>query len=342
MGSCCTRPRQPRWGRCTSQPRWPRPSPGGLAVYVNAGQWVANSPAAAAGWALQSVPGIAVGISDHDFLTAPGDTPANARYEGLLADGISIYAAFDFWAWGGSASQAAVADCLGTRLGTIEAIVPAGSGPLAREARVVAAESAAATANGAVADRLGMLEARAPAGNGQLATSASVEAVQIGVNAVDGKVTANTDSIQRLTAAVGSALTLFKPSFELDTGWNGSPSSDLDTIPTGYSYVTTAPHSGARHLRINGGGQGAIYNRSKLTVAVGDDVDVSFWCGSIGSAPDGYVRLSISWRKADGSGNGAVATSAQQSGTVARWTKVNRTGAPREQGRPTSLIGRSS
>jgi len=85
---------------------------GGLAVYVNAGQWVANSPAAAAGWALQSVPDIAVGISDHDFLTAPGDTPANARYEGLLADGIGIYAAFDFWAWGGSASQAAVADCL--------------------------------------------------------------------------------------------------------------------------------------------------------------------------------------------------------------------------------------
>ncbi len=205
---------------------------------------------------------------------------------------------------------------------SLQARMPGGNGKAASEASVTAEATARAGGDEANASRTSVIEARLPAGNGALATAAAVDAVQANVNTVDGKVTANSDSIQRLTAAVGSALTLFNPSFELDTGWNTSPSSNDDTIPTGYSYVTTDPHSGARHLRINGGGQGAIYNRSKLTVAVGEDVDVSFWCGSIGSAPDGYVRLSISWRKADGSSNGAVATTAQQNTSVARWTKI--------------------
>ncbi len=211
---------------------------------------------------------------------------------------------------------------IATDVSSLKARMPAGNGKVATEASVTSEASARVSGDEANATRTSAIEARIPAGTGPLATAAAVDAVQANVNTVDGKVTANTDSIQRLTAAVGSALTLFNPSFELDTGWNGSASSDQDTIPTGYSYVTTDPHSGARHLRINGGGQGAIYNRSKLTVAVGDDVDVSFWCGSIGSTPDGYIRLSISWRKADGTSNGAVATTAQQNTSVARWTKV--------------------
>jgi len=212
---------------------------------------------------------------------------------------------------------------IATDVSNLQARMPAGSGKVATEASVTAEASARASGDEANASRTTAIESRLPAGGGALATAAAVDAVQANVNTVDGKVTANTDSIQRLTAAVGSALTLFNPSFELDTGWNGSPSSDLDTIPTGYRYVTTDPHSGARHLRIEGGGQGAIYNRSKVTVAVGDDVDLSFWCGSMGApSPDGYVRLSVAWRKADGSSNGAVATTAQQLTPVGRWAKV--------------------
>ncbi|WP_312368125.1 host specificity factor TipJ family phage tail protein [Stenotrophomonas sp.] len=211
---------------------------------------------------------------------------------------------------------------IATDVSSLKARMPAGNGKVATEASVTAEASARASGDEANASRTSAIESLLPAGGGTLATAAAVDAVQANVNTVDGKVTANTDSIQRLTAAVGSALTLFNASFELDSGWTDFPSSDQDTIPSGYSFVTTDPHSGARHLRINGGGQGAIYNRSKLTVAVGDDVDVSFWCGSIGSTPDGYVRLSISWRKADGTSNGAVATTAQQNTSVARWTKV--------------------
>lgn len=85
---------------------------GGLLLAVNAGQWVASGPAAAAGWPLRRLSTAAPGIADADFLTAPGDTPANARYEGLLAEGVTIMSALDFWVWGGSATQTTVADCL--------------------------------------------------------------------------------------------------------------------------------------------------------------------------------------------------------------------------------------
>jgi len=267
----------------------------------------------------------AASVSDEASARASGDSALGSRtsvIEGRLPTG-SDKLANEARVVTAETASVTRDNALGARTSVIEGRLPTGSDKLANEARVVAAESAAASATGAVSSRLGAVEARMPVGNGGLATADSVESTNNNVGILNGTVVAQGQQISQNTAAIGSTLTLLNPSFELDTGWNGSPSSDQDTIPTGYSYVTTDPHSGARHLRINGGGQGAIYNRSKLTVAVGDDVDVSFWCGTMGAPnPDGYVRLSVSWRKADGSGNGAVATTAQQLTPVGRWAKV--------------------
>jgi hypothetical protein len=101
---------------------------GGLLLAANAGQWVANSPAAAAGWPLRRADVAAPALSDFDFLTAPGDLPANMRYEGLLAEGVTIMSAMDFWAWGGNASQASVADCIVNDAdGVLDALALAGA-----------------------------------------------------------------------------------------------------------------------------------------------------------------------------------------------------------------------
>ncbi|MFG6111122.1 hypothetical protein [Stenotrophomonas nematodicola] len=86
---------------------------GGLCLAVNAGQWAARSAAAEAGWRVPAVDGGTVRLADTDWLTAPGDTPANARYEGLLAEGLNLISEINFWPWGGdSVSQAAAAECV--------------------------------------------------------------------------------------------------------------------------------------------------------------------------------------------------------------------------------------
>lgn len=85
---------------------------GGLNMAVNAGQWGARSPAAAAGWRV-TPPAVDVArISDVDWLTAPGDTPSNARFEGVLAEGINLVSEINFWPWGGEpVSQTSAAEC---------------------------------------------------------------------------------------------------------------------------------------------------------------------------------------------------------------------------------------
>jgi hypothetical protein len=88
-------------------------SAGGLCLAVNAGQWAARSAAAGAGWKLDTVEQSPARISDADWLTSPGDTPANARYEGLLAEGLNLISEINFWPWGGdSVSQTSAAECV--------------------------------------------------------------------------------------------------------------------------------------------------------------------------------------------------------------------------------------
>lgn len=49
-------------------------------------------------------------LADHDWLTATSDSPANARFEGLIdASGITTIAQLGFWAWDGAAMQAGAA-----------------------------------------------------------------------------------------------------------------------------------------------------------------------------------------------------------------------------------------
>ena len=86
---------------------------GGLNLAVNAGQWGARSPAASAGWRISAPASEVIRISDIDWLTAPGDLPSNARYEGVLSEGINLVSEINFWPWGGEpASQTGGAECV--------------------------------------------------------------------------------------------------------------------------------------------------------------------------------------------------------------------------------------
>jgi hypothetical protein len=85
---------------------------GGLCMAVNAGQWGASSPAAQVGWRLPAASPAVARLADADWLTAPGDSPANARFEGVLADGITLISEINFWPWGGEpVSQTSAAEC---------------------------------------------------------------------------------------------------------------------------------------------------------------------------------------------------------------------------------------
>jgi hypothetical protein len=86
---------------------------GGLCLAVNAGQWGPRSDAAAAGWRLPSSTASPTRLADVDWLSAPGDSPANVRYEGLVAEGVNLIQELAFWPWGGDpVSQAAAAECV--------------------------------------------------------------------------------------------------------------------------------------------------------------------------------------------------------------------------------------
>lgn len=86
---------------------------GGLCLAVNAGQWGPRSEAAAAGWRLPAASVSPTRLADVDWLSAPGDSPANVRYEGLVAEGVSLIQELAFWPWGGDpVSQAAAAECV--------------------------------------------------------------------------------------------------------------------------------------------------------------------------------------------------------------------------------------
>lgn len=77
-----------------------------LTAAVNAGQWQGLTPAVLdGGW--QPSPAVVptVRLSDWDCLSAPTDTPPNARAEGLIVGGgLTTLQSLDFWAWGGDAS----------------------------------------------------------------------------------------------------------------------------------------------------------------------------------------------------------------------------------------------
>lgn len=85
---------------------------GGLACAVNAGQWQAAGPAAAAGWPAAVVSAASTRVSDIDYLSAGTDSPAHARYEGVILDGILTTAELGFWPWGGEMpTNSASASC---------------------------------------------------------------------------------------------------------------------------------------------------------------------------------------------------------------------------------------
>ncbi|WP_239506807.1 hypothetical protein [Stenotrophomonas maltophilia] len=86
---------------------------GGLCLAVNAGQWGARSDAAVSGWKLDQAQAPTTRLADDDWLSAPGDSPANARYEGLVAEGVNLVQELSFWPWGGDpVSQTAAAECM--------------------------------------------------------------------------------------------------------------------------------------------------------------------------------------------------------------------------------------
>jgi len=82
-----------------------------LFAAVNAGQWQGLTPAVlGGGWQPAQVTLATVRLSDRDYLSAPTDTPANARFEGVIATaGLTTVAELAFWPWGGDVAQGAAA-----------------------------------------------------------------------------------------------------------------------------------------------------------------------------------------------------------------------------------------
>ena len=73
--------------------------PGTLVAAINAGQWPAATPAGT--WAPAPAAAAPVRLADMHWLSAPGDILANARYEGLIADGgFDTFSVLHFWPWG--------------------------------------------------------------------------------------------------------------------------------------------------------------------------------------------------------------------------------------------------
>ncbi len=103
---------------------------GSLNVSVNAGQWVARSPAALAGWKQAAPASLAARLADRDHLASAGDVSAHARYEGLLVEGVTVFDALGFWPWGtsqpvnGTGAEATVIDSAGR----LDALVMADTG----------------------------------------------------------------------------------------------------------------------------------------------------------------------------------------------------------------------
>ncbi|HHA2585050.1 TPA: hypothetical protein ACOEOC_000467 [Stenotrophomonas maltophilia] len=102
---------------------------GGLCLAVNAGQWGPRSDAAASGWRIPTLAASPMRLADVDWLSAPGDSPANLRYEGLVAEGVSLIQELAFWPWGGDpVSQAAAAECVVADAdGVLDTLVGAGA-----------------------------------------------------------------------------------------------------------------------------------------------------------------------------------------------------------------------
>ncbi len=77
---------------------------GGLRCIVNAGQWQGVSPAInAGGWALPAAAIAPLHLGAEHYMSAPGDTPANQPYQGIVAgDGLDAVASVSFWPWNSS------------------------------------------------------------------------------------------------------------------------------------------------------------------------------------------------------------------------------------------------
>lgn len=75
-------------------------APGGLAAVVNAGQWQGVSDAVAAGWTLPTASIAPIRVSTEHYMSAPGDSPANTPWSGIVAgDGLDTVASVSFWPW---------------------------------------------------------------------------------------------------------------------------------------------------------------------------------------------------------------------------------------------------
>ncbi|KAF1692770.1 hypothetical protein CSC62_14140 [Pseudoxanthomonas jiangsuensis] len=82
---------------------------GGLRCIVNAGQWQGFAPALA-GWPVPAAEIEPLRLATEPYMSATGDSPANASYLELVAgDGIQSIAAVSFWPWADGGSRGAAA-----------------------------------------------------------------------------------------------------------------------------------------------------------------------------------------------------------------------------------------
>ncbi|PJJ96464.1 hypothetical protein CO615_10705 [Lysobacteraceae bacterium NML75-0749] len=122
---------------------------GGLSCALNAGQWQRATPAGT--WTDASpAAALTLRLSDVDWLSAPNDAPANARYEAVIEDGgFDTLDALHFWPWGDAPRAVAAASVrLADAHGHSDALLAGDIVGLPVNVRAVTAEGALASATG--------------------------------------------------------------------------------------------------------------------------------------------------------------------------------------------------
>lgn len=132
--------------------------------------------------------------------------------------------------------------------------MPSGTGELTTEARVTGVESASVSRDSALGTRVGVVEARMPAGGGTLATASALSAESARITSNEGAITANSGAITQVSAGLGGSGNLLANS-TFDNGTAGIVGTGVGAFgaltvnPNGSSYrppgVNTAGRSKA-------------------------------------------------------------------------------------------------
>ena len=226
-----------------------------------------------------------------------------------------------------STANASEIEAAATRIDTIVARLPAGSGALATQAMVTTQVGAIASELEAEAERIDALVARMPGGTGLLATAASVSAVESASVTRDNALASRTTVVE---SRLSESLMLVNGSFESGgAGWATSESSataGTEGMPAGYTVITGGGEGvsgGMNALQITAGATGRLlWNFQRAPVSPDEKVFVRLRgrVATLGGTPPTIgtrVRVLVRFYNASGGDAGLSEVSVVEAGVAA-------------------------